>query len=135
MRPNYLGNGRSPGCDVDTTGPMPYRLDYEDNCVACVLCRQQVRNPPMLGMFWGGLVFPRPRIQRVLTLSPKSGLGIGLGLVCICYAVSLVGRSCSCLIVGRPAHDTCSRYLEVGLWQEAKSNLVTVCLALAYIAC
>ena len=21
--------GRSPGCDVDTTGPMPYRLDYE----------------------------------------------------------------------------------------------------------
>ncbi|WZZ27246.1 hypothetical protein YC2023_010647 [Brassica napus] len=38
MRPNYLGNsliedlghiGRSPGCDVDTTGPMPYRLDYE----------------------------------------------------------------------------------------------------------
>ncbi|KAF3529143.1 hypothetical protein DY000_02042182 [Brassica cretica] len=44
------------------------------------------------------------------------------------YAVSLVGRSCSCLIVGRPAHDTCSRYLEVGLWQEAKSNLVTVTL-------
>ncbi|KAF3582725.1 hypothetical protein DY000_02030737 [Brassica cretica] len=59
--------GRSPGCDVDTTGPMPYRLDYEywDNCVECVLCRQQVRNPPMLGMFWGGLVFPRPRTQRV----------------------------------------------------------------------
>ncbi|WZZ71192.1 hypothetical protein YC2023_082562 [Brassica napus] len=51
--------GRSPGCDVDTTGPMPYRLDDEDNCVECVLCRQQVRNPPMLGMFWGGLVFPR----------------------------------------------------------------------------
>ncbi|KAL0660023.1 hypothetical protein Bca4012_080608 [Brassica carinata] len=25
--------------------------------------------------------------------------------------------------------------LEVRLWQEAKSNLVTVCLALAYIAC
>ena len=21
--------GRSPGFDVDTTGPMPYRLDYE----------------------------------------------------------------------------------------------------------
>ncbi|WZZ51539.1 hypothetical protein YC2023_051646 [Brassica napus] len=63
--------GRSPGCDVDTAGPMPYRLDYEywvfprDNCVECVLCRQQVRNPPMLGMFWGGLVFPRPRTQWV----------------------------------------------------------------------
>ncbi|KAF2558377.1 hypothetical protein F2Q68_00017932 [Brassica cretica] len=62
-----LEHCRSPGCDVDTTGPMPYRLDYEywDNCVECVLCRQQVRNPPMLGMFWGGLVFPRPRTQRV----------------------------------------------------------------------
>ncbi|WZZ89565.1 hypothetical protein YC2023_118144 [Brassica napus] len=96
--------GRSPGCDVDTTGPMPYRLDYEDNCVECVLCRQQVRNPPMLGMFWGGLVFPRPRIQRVLTLSPKSGLGW--------WILKLCG----------------SRYLEVGLWQEAKSNLVTVAL-------
>ncbi|KAF3584586.1 hypothetical protein F2Q69_00027751 [Brassica cretica] len=35
------------------------------------------------GMFWGGLVFPRPRIQRVLTLSLKSGLGTGLGLVAL----------------------------------------------------
>ncbi|KAF3562319.1 hypothetical protein DY000_02017220 [Brassica cretica] len=24
-----LEHCRSPGCDVDTTGPMPYRLDYE----------------------------------------------------------------------------------------------------------
>ncbi|WZZ65358.1 hypothetical protein YC2023_076728 [Brassica napus] len=24
--------GQSPGCDVDTTGPMPYRLDYEYWC-------------------------------------------------------------------------------------------------------
>ncbi|KAF3511376.1 hypothetical protein F2Q69_00006834 [Brassica cretica] len=29
-RPGIFGHiGRSPGCDVDTTGPMPYRLDYE----------------------------------------------------------------------------------------------------------
>ncbi|KAF3590728.1 hypothetical protein DY000_02025159 [Brassica cretica] len=103
--------GRSPSCDVGTTGPMPYRPDYEDSCVECV-CRQQVRNPPMLGMFWGGLVFPRPRIQRVLTLSPKSGLGTRLGLVCIWFPL-----------------------LEARSWQEAKSNLVTVCLALAFIAC
>ncbi|KAF3541223.1 hypothetical protein F2Q69_00019057 [Brassica cretica] len=62
-----LEHCRSSGCEVDTTGPMPYKLDYEywDNCVECVLCRQQVRNPPMLGMFWGGIVFPRPRTQRV----------------------------------------------------------------------
>ncbi|KAF3515932.1 hypothetical protein DY000_02060117 [Brassica cretica] len=33
--------------------------------VCRVLCQQQVRNPPMLGMSWGGLVFPRPRIQWV----------------------------------------------------------------------
>ncbi|KAF2576228.1 hypothetical protein F2Q70_00003794 [Brassica cretica] len=66
----------------------------------------------------------------VLTLSPKSGLGTRLGLVFICYAVSLVGRSCSCLIVGRPVNDTCIVFplLEARLWQEAKSNLVTVAL-------
>ncbi|WZZ88906.1 hypothetical protein YC2023_117485 [Brassica napus] len=62
------------------------------------MCRQQVRNPPMLGMFWGGLVFPRPRIQRVLTLSPKSGLAMRFSL------------------------------LEARSWKEAKSNLVTVAL-------
>ncbi|WZZ88697.1 hypothetical protein YC2023_117276 [Brassica napus] len=86
---------------------------------------------------WSSLVFPRPRTQRVqgnplfagsralretgswpmsewlhdevLTLSPKSGLGIA------CegwWILKLCG----------------SRYLEVGLWQEAKSNLVTVAL-------
>ncbi|KAF2587693.1 hypothetical protein F2Q70_00035113 [Brassica cretica] len=26
---SHLEHWRSPGCDVDTTGPMPYRLDYE----------------------------------------------------------------------------------------------------------
>ncbi|WZZ26906.1 hypothetical protein YC2023_010307 [Brassica napus] len=71
-----------------------------DNCVECVLCRQQVRNPPMLGMFWGGLVFPRPRIQRVLTLSPKV-----VDIKAMRFPL-----------------------LEVRLWQEANSNLVTVAL-------
>ncbi|KAF3524155.1 hypothetical protein F2Q69_00049991 [Brassica cretica] len=47
---------------------------------------------------------------KVLTLSPKSGLGTRLGLVCIWFLL-----------------------LEARLWQEAKSNLLTVCLALAYI--
>ncbi|KAF3557279.1 hypothetical protein F2Q69_00012621 [Brassica cretica] len=48
----------------------------------------------------------------------------------ISNAVSLVGRSCSCLIVGRPVNDTCIVFplLEARLWQEAKSNLVTVVL-------
>ncbi|WZZ79383.1 hypothetical protein YC2023_099955 [Brassica napus] len=50
--------------------------------------------------------------RSVLTLSPKSGLGTGLGLCVFWFPL-----------------------LEVRLWQEAKSNLVTACLALAYIAC
>ncbi|WZZ28402.1 hypothetical protein YC2023_011803 [Brassica napus] len=75
--------GRSHGCDVDTTGAKPAYARH----------------------VWGGLVFPRPRIQRVLTLSPKSGLGTELGLVCIWFPL-----------------------LEARLWQEAKSNLVTVAL-------
>ncbi|WZZ03252.1 hypothetical protein YC2023_089173 [Brassica napus] len=49
---------------------------------------------------------------QVLTLSPKSGLGTGLGLVCIWFPL-----------------------LEARSWHEAKTNLVTVCLALAFIAC
>ncbi|KAF2583227.1 hypothetical protein F2Q68_00004436 [Brassica cretica] len=61
-----LEHCRSPGCDVDTMSPMPYRLDYE----------QQVRNPPMLGMFCGGLVFPRPRTQRVQGNPLFAGSGI-----------------------------------------------------------
>ncbi|WZZ15420.1 hypothetical protein YC2023_108509 [Brassica napus] len=78
---------------------------------------------------------PRPRTQRVqgnplfaesgrlrrmvLALRPKSGLGTGLGLV----------------LALRPKSDCLFLLLEVRSWQEAKSNSVTVCLALAFIAC
>ncbi|KAF2583331.1 hypothetical protein F2Q68_00005440 [Brassica cretica] len=54
-------------------------------------------DPTVLGLSHGDLTVP--------TLSPKSGLCTRFGLVCICYAISLVGRSCSCLIVGRPFND------------------------------
>ncbi|KAF3610822.1 hypothetical protein DY000_02049179 [Brassica cretica] len=50
--------------------------------------------------------------RAVPTLSLKSGLGTGFGLVCIWFPL-----------------------LEARSWQEAKSNLVTVCLGLAFIAC
>ncbi|KAG5374197.1 hypothetical protein IGI04_042485, partial [Brassica rapa subsp. trilocularis] len=86
------------------------------------MCRQYVRDPPILGLCRGELVFlqtsypagsRKPLIrwigktQRdgVLTLSHKSGLGTGLGLVCILFPL-----------------------LEARSWQEAKSNLVTVAL-------
>ncbi|KAF3560277.1 hypothetical protein F2Q69_00016278 [Brassica cretica] len=87
---------RSPSCDVGTTGVFCLRSFL--GIVCQVLCRQQERNPPMLGMFWGGLVFPRPRIQRVLTLSPKSGLGTGFGLV----ALGKDDRIAWCWMLGPP---------------------------------
>ncbi|WZZ72535.1 hypothetical protein YC2023_083905 [Brassica napus] len=119
--------GRSPSFDVGTTGVLSLRSFL--GIVCRVLCQQQVRNLPMLGMFWDGLVFPRPRIQRdcglsrgdpmdsgprsvessffwpfvVLTLSPNSGLGTESGLFPL---------------------------LEARSWQEAKSNLVTVALGM-----
>ncbi|KAF3569547.1 hypothetical protein DY000_02014349 [Brassica cretica] len=72
--------GRSPSCDVGTTGVFCLRSFL--GIVCQVLCR-----------------------QKVLTLSPKSGLGTGFGLVCILFPL-----------------------LEARSWQEAKSNLVTVAL-------
>ncbi|KAF3514176.1 hypothetical protein F2Q69_00007751 [Brassica cretica] len=96
--------GQSPSCDVGF-----FSLRSFLGIVCRVLCRQQVRNQPMLGLFWGGLVYLRPRIQRVLTLSHKSGLGTGFGLVCIWFSL-----------------------LEARSWQEAKSNLVTVTLGKDY---
>ncbi|WZZ62560.1 hypothetical protein YC2023_062667 [Brassica napus] len=140
--PSRLEHCRSPGCDVDTTGPMPYRLDYEDNCVECVLCRQQVRNPPMLGMFWGGLVFPRPRTERVQGNPLFAGSVTRRTVDCRAVTQRTVGRGRlkvpSSGLCGSDIKIACegwwilklcgSRYLEVGLWQEAKSNLVTVAL-------
>ncbi|KAF3560264.1 hypothetical protein F2Q69_00013049 [Brassica cretica] len=100
-----LEHCRSPGCDVDTTGPMPYRLDYE----YCGFKETPYSRDREDSDEWGHVIWlsitrrcnvavTRRAVgcRTVLTLSPKSGLG--------------------------------SRYLEVGLWQEAKSNLVTVAL-------
>ncbi|WZZ48213.1 hypothetical protein YC2023_048320 [Brassica napus] len=91
-----------------------------DNCVECVLCRQQVRNPPMLGMFWGGLVFPRPRIQR----RPE-------GLWAVAREEEHEVTRAQVLTLSPKVVDIkAMRFplLEVRLWQEAKSNLVTVAL-------
>ncbi|CDY58921.1 BnaCnng33950D [Brassica napus] len=63
--------GRSPGCDVDTTGPMPYGLDYEYWLILS----------SFLGIIVSSVLFPHPRTQRSVVLVPKSGLGTGLGLV------------------------------------------------------
>ncbi|WZZ26880.1 hypothetical protein YC2023_010281 [Brassica napus] len=113
-RPEIFGHiGRSPGCDVDTTGPMPYRLDYEDNCVECVLptagakpahARHVEGDPKDCRLSRGDPKDCGPR--SVLTLSPKSGSGTRLGLGVDIKAMRFP-------------------LLEARLWQEAKSNLVT----------
>ncbi|KAF3485260.1 hypothetical protein F2Q69_00053446 [Brassica cretica] len=114
--------GRSPSCDVDTTGVKPAHARH----------------------VWGGLVFPRPLTRRYCRLSrgdPKgcksfslelegrvsgrTGLGCGLsyvtltGLFLACHValpdhgVGLDGQSCSCLIVGWPVGHS-SPTLSVG---------------------
>ncbi|KAF3607972.1 hypothetical protein DY000_02048257 [Brassica cretica] len=79
--------------------------------VLCHIGRTTSTSVPIVGAkpaharhVWGGLVFPRPRIQRVLTLSPKSGFRV-VDIKAMRFPL-----------------------LEVRSWQEAKSNLVTVAL-------
>ncbi|KAF2573166.1 hypothetical protein F2Q70_00002241 [Brassica cretica] len=102
--------GRSPGCDVDTTGPMLYMLDYEfflGIIVSSVCCRQQVRNPPMLGckalrLELAGRVSGRTGLGRRVNFMTLAGLSLARHVVLPDHGVGLDGQSCSCLIVGWP---------------------------------
>ncbi|KAF3577182.1 hypothetical protein DY000_02030793 [Brassica cretica] len=88
--------GRSPGCNVDTTGPMPYRLDYED----CVSSAMPIAGCKALSLELERRVNGRTGLGRGVNFVTLTGLSLARHVALPDHGVGLDGQSCSCLIVG-----------------------------------
>ncbi|WZZ34857.1 hypothetical protein YC2023_018258 [Brassica napus] len=100
---------------------------FPRDCASSVMPTEGAK-PAQARHVLSGLVFPRPRIQRVQGNPLFAGSGrlreTGSWPMVLTLSPKVVDIKAMRLLL-----------LEARSWQEAKSNLVTVCLALAFIAC